>query len=1556
MKTRVLTHLIRSFVFLALFNLYPLHLLAQTYAPPTYRGKVVLIVDKTIAVDPDVSPKIQRLIDDLTGDGWRVLRHDVDRGPEFQNLPSLGEIQTWKQINGPRVREIRALIQADYNSAPNEVKNVLLIGHVPVPYSGTTGFNGGHYAGAQPADAFYGEMTGWYGAGGWSDTATQVDALTSAPWIPQALNYPQDGVFDQDTLPAPMKLGVGRVDLSYVRESDFGVNEATLISRYLDKDHDFRCSNFSVQRRGIVVGEPLDDPTQAYQDVFGSANVLDDFTTFSWFPNVSASGQDYLVGDGSAHSGGNGNGYVGSEAQSPPNDFLSSDSRVVFVNLYGSWFGNWEEGVFLKAPLANPYDPANGRYGYGLTCVYHLLGLDEASLTKRQLGATIGEALFVGTTEDSPGGNPLSVNNSLMGDPTLRMHSVQEAGALTAVNNGATVTLNWTASADQAVTGYNVYSAPTRKGPYILVNTAGPITATTYTATRPGTGSAPDNFYMIRAIKPETTPVGSYVNMAEGIITAVPGALTPYLSIIAQPVSQTVAVHTKDGIANSVVFTVDAVGCDTAGSQQIIYQWYNASGPLSDDCHFKGVNTSSLLISGLQTSDAGNYHVVVSNLKPNGGQSGTVSITSSTATLTISDPPTAVNDTYSVIRNTPSDFNVLANDTDPDTANSALTVISVSAPSVAAAGTLTINPDQRTIHFTPAVSWLGQFTFTYLVFDGTTADQGTVTVTVNPTPGDTITVSSIADQQMNEDSTTTLDIPFTVTDTYTPADNLQYVATCSTALIPNANFSVTGTGNNRVLHILAGTHEAGSGTVTLTATDYDLQSATVSFQITINPQNVPTLLPTGLQQDGFHITVNGPANSQFEIMASADLRTWVPLGSFTFNGDLYSFVDSAAGSFSHRFYRATSQNGSSVNTIGFINIALPASKLVAVANQLNNPAGNTLAVILAGLPNGTIVDTWNLAGQGYNTARKTRFNGWGSHTGMTLNPGVGALIECPSAQTLTFVGDVPQGQQVNSGFPTVVGNLAMLGSMLPLTGTLDSMGFPARAGDEIMQFDLPSQQWVNTETYNGTAWLPTSPATQEATIQIGEPFFLQSGSATARSWTENGPACTPAPSGIISWWPAEGNADDIIGGNNGAPVGNLTYASGEVGQAFVFDGSTSYIPLASSPSLDVGSGTGFTIEGWILPASGTTAPIVEWDSSSSDGLQFWVNNGTQLYANLKDTSGGDHTLSSASGVLNNAGFQHVALTYDQASGNAYMYLNGAIVASANFGNITPQTSYQDYNLNIGRRTGQPVGLNDTYQGLLDELSIYGRALSQSEISAIYVAGSLGKCFTPPPCDPVPSGIVGWWPAEGNTDDTIGGNNGTINGGVTYSSGEVGQSFLFDGSSGYVSIPASSSLDVGSGSGMTIECWIWPNNLGPGDAQPIVEWDDPDTVGVQLWLENPYTLFGNLRDASGTDYMMESAAGTINTTGWQHVAETYDQASGNAYLYINGVQVASANFGTITPNTSLPLYFGTRAAQGYPGSGDLYSGGLDEVSIYNRALSPSEISAIYAAGHSGKCSQ
>jgi hypothetical protein len=211
------------------------------------------------------------------------------------------------------------------------------------------------------------------------------------------------------------------------------------------------------------------------------------------------------------------------------------------------------------------------------------------------------------------------------------------------------------------------------------------------------------------------------------------------------------------------------------------------------------------------------------------------------------------------------------------------------------------------------------------------------------------------------------------------------------------------------------------------------------------------------------------------------------------------------------------------------------------------------------------------------------------------------------------------------------------------------------------------------------------------------------------------------PTGLVALWSGEGNANDIVNGNNGTPMGALSYANGEVGQAFVFNASTSYISVPASPSLNLGTNGGFTIECWIKPSAfnavvGNGGPLIEWDSASVDGVNLWAVGGNILSSVIHDTSGNVHAFQSANGLLVTNTFQQVALTYDKSSGQAVIYWNGIVAATSNFGNFTPQTTYP---VNIGRRTGEPIGNGDNYNGLIDELSLYNRALSAAEIQAIY---------------------------------------------------------------------------------------------------------------------------------------------------------------------------------------------------------------------------------------------
>ena len=337
------------------------------------------------------------------------------------------------------------------------------------------------------------------------------------------------------------------------------------------------------------------------------------------------------------------------------------------------------------------------------------------------------------------------------------------------------------------------------------------------------------------------------------------------------------------------------------------------------------------------------------------------------------------------------------------------------------------------------------------------------------------------------------------------------------------------------------------------------------------------------------------------------------------------------------------------------------------------------------------------------------------------------------------------GQTAPGGGVTVAGNLTTVqsahdvviryvrfrpaGAMIK-AGVAWTNGFEnAVAGDyaQSNSFDgwtvISNQVTVITDTnnlaYEGTNLLALADGT------ISRFLATVPGRAYTLSYAYRGP-------GLVSLWKGENNANDSIDGNNGV-ASDMTYANGEVGEAFVLNGSSSTVHVPASANLNVGiDNSGFTLETWVNPASATIDNIqslIQWNQSSGSGggpigthLEMSGNFDADLHLNVIDTTLTPHSLYSPSGIMTGNTWQHVAATYDKQTGNAVIYHNGVVVAQANLG--TGFTPWTDIDLWLGAR---PAGSFVNYfNGMLDESSVYNRPLSASEIQAIYQKGSSGK--------------------------------------------------------------------------------------------------------------------------------------------------------------------------------------------------------------------------------------
>jgi len=436
------------------------------------RGALILLVDSRFTTS--LATELARLERDLTGDGWRVIRYDVSSADTPAN--------------------IKALILSEYSAAPLEVKALFLFGHIPQPYSGSLAPDGhGNHSGAWPADVYYAEMNG-----SWTDSTVNN---TSSSYSRQH-NIPGDGKFDQTTIPSPVELQVGRVDLYDLPA--FAHSETELLRRYLDKDHKFRRKLFIAQPRmvmddnfGYFNGEAFAaSGWRAGASCFGAAEVhaKDYFSTLRTDP--------YLMSYGCG--GGN---FTSASGVGSTTDFATNQVQSVFTLLFGSYFGDWDsQNNFLRAPLASS--------PWALTCAWS--GRPHWFMHHMALGLPIGHSTRVTQNNNnalyqraSYGG---SVHIGLMGDPTLRLHPVAPpAQVSTCTNASGDVVLNWSASAD-TVEGYHVYRAPSAGGTYTRLTDA-LETVTVFVDSTPPAGT---NSYMVRAVKLQESASGTYFNPSQG--------------------------------------------------------------------------------------------------------------------------------------------------------------------------------------------------------------------------------------------------------------------------------------------------------------------------------------------------------------------------------------------------------------------------------------------------------------------------------------------------------------------------------------------------------------------------------------------------------------------------------------------------------------------------------------------------------------------------------------------------------------------------------------------------------------------------------------------------------------------------------------------------------------------------------------------------------------------------------------------------------------------------------------------------------------------------------
>ncbi len=443
------------------------------------------------------------------------------------------------------------------------------------------------------------------------------------------------------------------------------------------------------------------------------------------------------------------------------------------------------------------------------------------------------------------------------------------------------------------------------------------------------------------------------------------------------------------------------------------------------------------------------------------------------------------------------------------------------------------------------------------------------------------------------------------------------------------------------------------------------------------------------------------------------------------------------------------------------------------------------------------------------------------------------------------------------------------------------------------------------------------------------------------------PAYLPSD-GLVGWWPFNGNANDESGNGNDGTVSGAVLTSDRFGNA---NSAYDFNPLSSTITTSLLGPTGrnprsvslwFSLDientsndQWVMMGYGGNSVFEGF------ALSIWNNPNFGLSVDI----GASYMVYGPCPI---GSYHHLVATYDSSDGNTLqavkMYLDGMLLGDVieNNGVFTINTGNFN-NVRFGPGDS-PISDLQTFKGSLDDIGIWNRALSQEEITALYT----GEPVNPPTtCNPLPSnlqnGLVGYWPFCGNANDESGnGNDGTVNGAVLANDrfDNSGNSYSFEGNQTII-IPHNESLNLASN--FSLSLWYNPTIVQDPAVDLLIK-------GPNDYIGRPYYLrhHGNTNEFQGLAFRhatgvfpaapsIEVSSSLPSINEWHHIAISINDSLTS--LYVDGLLKDTSLF---TGLQGIQNNEALRIGGGYY----QYNGRLDDIGIWNRALTADEVQQLY----------
>lgn len=464
------------------------YLVGNSDSIPINYGFALILIDETLR--DTLSKEIEQFEQDLLADGWIVETHSVPRSETFNPIA---------------VRKVKRLIDSYFYRFGNELKAIILVGRVPVPYSGNYAFDGhSNHIGAFPSDLFYAcKDCRWTDDSEFNNSASRTENH----------NLPFDGKYDQTTFVGTTTTAIGRID--FFGLTDFKQSEIQLLKNYFYKNHQFRLGLFQSSRNALIddgfgVVSPESYASTAWMNFY---TLSDTVVEAKFFDELSKN--YYLM----AYAGNSGS-YTSVWSSINSEQAAAYPINTVFSFLFGSYLWDWDsKRNLLRSVLASqPNVLVSCWIGRPFWHLHYLARGEPLAFSfirtanNRDLYRSTGMFGYRGA------------HISLQGDPTLKLFYPKPIGNLSfsyiQMQNKKSIKLNWNYQPDtQSLVGFVVLRSSSLSKRFTQIATL-PANTNEFVDNN---GIGKPSFYQVRAVylipskfgEFRTTSIGEIIRIGE---------------------------------------------------------------------------------------------------------------------------------------------------------------------------------------------------------------------------------------------------------------------------------------------------------------------------------------------------------------------------------------------------------------------------------------------------------------------------------------------------------------------------------------------------------------------------------------------------------------------------------------------------------------------------------------------------------------------------------------------------------------------------------------------------------------------------------------------------------------------------------------------------------------------------------------------------------------------------------------------------------------------------------------------------------------------------------